>query len=295
MHNGYTERSEWRFHDVTPCGVASAGSGCRIITSNRCPQHSAMDEPIAPGTTRRLLSPLFPALMRTKKIRNTKPARGWEDLIPFIRCIMKKTNRRQQIGLIFWNKGEATRPRRYDTLIAEFSGEDEVEKGKRIAKWRFSQMWQCNQTQLCISVRKIETEEAMAYFQNKRSPWFERMSEARQWLEEQEENRLQSKNEMGFWGEAHGQGENYRGPANSFTSWRGAIARLTSKQKGFVNAWYVRWRALYFQICCGLLMDASCFQHKINSGVGRKLFRHTSSSRRTDLTIIIIIIIIMVY
>ena len=33
----------------------------------------------------------------------------------------------------------------------------------------------------------------MAYFQ-KRSPWFERMSEARLLLEEQEENRLQSEN-----------------------------------------------------------------------------------------------------
>ena len=43
-------------------------------------------------------------------------------------------------------------------------------------------------------LRKIETEETMAYFQNKRSPWFERISEARQWLEEQEENRLQSEN-----------------------------------------------------------------------------------------------------
>ena len=43
-------------------------------------------------------------------------------------------------------------------------------------------------------LRNIETEETMAYFQNKRSPWFERISEARQWLEEQEENRLQSEN-----------------------------------------------------------------------------------------------------
>ena len=76
----------------------------------------------------------YTALMRTK------PARGWEDLIPFIRCIMKKTNRRQQIGLTFWKMGEPTRPRLYDTLIAEFSGKDEVERGKRIAKWRFSQM-----------------------------------------------------------------------------------------------------------------------------------------------------------
>ena len=43
-------------------------------------------------------------------------------------------------------------------------------------------------------LRNIETEETMAYFQNKRSPWFERISEARKWLEEQKENRLQSEN-----------------------------------------------------------------------------------------------------
>ena len=34
----------------------------------------------------------------------------------------------------------------------------------------------------------------MAYFQNKRTPWFERISEAEQWLEEQEKNRLQNEN-----------------------------------------------------------------------------------------------------
>ena len=39
-------------------------------------------------------------------------------------------------------------------------------------------------------LRNIDTEETMAYFQNKRSPWFKRMSEARLCLEEQEENRL---------------------------------------------------------------------------------------------------------
>ena len=43
-------------------------------------------------------------------------------------------------------------------------------------------------------LRNTETEETVVYFQNKRSPWFERISEARQWLEEQEENRLQSEN-----------------------------------------------------------------------------------------------------
>ena len=43
-------------------------------------------------------------------------------------------------------------------------------------------------------LRNIETEETMAYFQNKRRPWFERMSEARLLLEEREENSLQSEN-----------------------------------------------------------------------------------------------------
>ena len=43
-------------------------------------------------------------------------------------------------------------------------------------------------------LRNIETEETMAYFQNKQSAWFKRMSEARLLLEEQEENSLQSEN-----------------------------------------------------------------------------------------------------
>ena len=66
-----------------------------------------LDEPIATETKHRLLSLLFPRAyqpkrtMGTKKIQDTKPAREWKDLIIFIRCIMKKTNRRQQSGLIF--------------------------------------------------------------------------------------------------------------------------------------------------------------------------------------------------
>lgn len=35
-------------------------------------------------------------------------------------------------------RAEAALPSLYDILIAEFSGEDEVERGRRIAKWRFS-------------------------------------------------------------------------------------------------------------------------------------------------------------
>lgn len=53
-------------------------------------------------------------------------------------------------------------------------------------------------------LRNIEVKETMAYYQDKRSPRFERISQARQWLEEQEENRLQgeknraSKHKMAF-------------------------------------------------------------------------------------------------
>ena len=59
-------------------------------------------------------------------------------------------------------------------------------------------------------LRNIEAKETMTYYQNKRSPRFERISPARQWLEEQEENRLQgeknraSKHEMAFGEEPHG-------------------------------------------------------------------------------------------
>ena len=69
---------------------------------------------------------------------------------------------------ILEGRAEATLPPLYNNLIAEFSGEDEVERGRRIAKWRF--------------------------FKDVNNDLTPRMSEARLCLEEQEENRLQSKN-----------------------------------------------------------------------------------------------------
>lgn len=39
-------------------------------------------------------------------------------------------------------------------------------------------------------LRKIETKESIANFQNERSLWFERLSEVKQWLEEQDKKRL---------------------------------------------------------------------------------------------------------
>ena len=99
---------------------------------------------------------------------------------------------------ILRGSAEATLPPLYDTLIAEFSGEDEVERGRRIAKWRFFKDVNNDLTPKMIrgieervrdsfvikhsyayQLRNTETEETMAYFQNKRSPWFERISEAK--------------------------------------------------------------------------------------------------------------------
>ena len=43
-------------------------------------------------------------------------------------------------------------------------------------------------------IRNIETWVKMAYYKNHRSPWFDEMSEARQWLEEQEGIRREGEN-----------------------------------------------------------------------------------------------------
>jgi len=58
-----------------------------------------LDEPIAAKTKRRLFRPLFPMALWPRRPMGTKkkfeiptPQSGWKDLIPFIRCIMKKTN-----------------------------------------------------------------------------------------------------------------------------------------------------------------------------------------------------------
>ena len=51
-----------------------------------------------------------------------------------------------------------------------------------------------HQTQLCLSASKHWDGDTMAYYQNWRSPWFERLTKARRSLEEREENRLQGEN-----------------------------------------------------------------------------------------------------
>ena len=43
-------------------------------------------------------------------------------------------------------------------------------------------------------LRNIKRGDTMAYYQNRRSPWFDQLPKARRWLEEQEENRIQGEN-----------------------------------------------------------------------------------------------------
>ena len=88
---GYMERSEWRFHDGRSCGVACTGRGCRfhhfkllytIFWMNRSPQKQSAG----------VWAHCFSYGLLAKAAYECHPAEGWKDLIPFIRCIMKKTN-----------------------------------------------------------------------------------------------------------------------------------------------------------------------------------------------------------
>lgn len=88
----------------------------------------------------------------------------------------------------------------------------------------------------------------MAYYQNWRGPWFERLTEARRSLEEREENRLQGENihhPNTKWSFEYNLSlnKNYRGPASSFPCWSEvgvSFARLASKQEGNVVSGHVR-------------------------------------------------------
>lgn len=88
---------------------------------------------------------------------------------------------------------DATLPHSNETLIAEFARVVEEERGrvlqnglsgdgKTVRQFR-------HRTQLCLSASKYRDGGTMAYYKNHRSPWFEKMLEERQWLEEQEEIR----------------------------------------------------------------------------------------------------------
>lgn len=94
-------------------------------------------------------------------------------------------------------------------LVAEFAEKTEVERSKRFSKWRFLLDVKNNLTTKAFQkiekteknsffikhgyayqLRNFEKGDTVAYYQNRRSPWFERPQETRRWLEEQEENLL---------------------------------------------------------------------------------------------------------
>lgn len=91
-------------------------------------------------------------------------------------------------------------------------------------------------------LRNIEVKETMAYYQEKRRPRFERISQARQWLEEQEENRLQGEKierpntKWRFEKNLMVEVKILEDPQSTFACWSGALARLASKQKRSVGA-----------------------------------------------------------
>lgn len=96
-----------------------------------------------------------------------------------------------------------------NTWFAEFAEKTEEERSKRFSKWRFLLDVKNNLTTKAFQkiekteknsffikhgyayqLRNIEKGDTVAYYQNRRSPWFERPQETRRWLEEQEENLL---------------------------------------------------------------------------------------------------------
>ena len=126
---------------------------------------------------------------------------------------MQKQKRRQKWIDLFEGRVELELPNRYNTLIAKFAGEVEEERGRIFTKCgvfchknkdfttglfreieknvRNSSVIKHN---YAYQLQNIETGFTMGYYQNRRSPWFERLPEARRWLEEQEENHLQGEN-----------------------------------------------------------------------------------------------------
>ena len=76
----------------------------------------------------------------------------------------------------------------------------------------------------------------------KEAPRFERISQARQWLEEQEENRLQGEKierpntKWRFEKNLMVEVKIVEDPQSTFACWSGALARLASKQKRFVGS-----------------------------------------------------------
>ena len=244
-----------------------------------------LDEPMAAETKLRLQSlPFSIASNENQKIWNS-PTRELKTFYPF--HLMHHEKRRIDAYRVDWyfrrTCGSYTTTSLWHPDRRIF-GEDQVERERKIVKWRFifgdvnndlnPKMIHKIEKSLrnsfvikhsyAYELRNIETEKTLVYFQNKRSPWFETMSEERQWSEEQEkkpppsQKHRATRNKMGSWGEPHGQGENYWEPTSSFPCWSRVNARLASKQTAFVGAWCVRQRAMNFQMHCGSLRGASC-------------------------------------
>ena len=136
-----------------------------------------LDEPIATETKHRLLSLLFPWAYQPKtaygnqKNSRHQTCKGVERFDPFHSMHYEYDESVPTDWIdILEGRAEVTLLPLYDTLIAEFSGEDEVERGRRIAKWHFFQRCKqrfdskddsrnrgksekqfCDQTQLCLS------------------------------------------------------------------------------------------------------------------------------------------------
>ena len=193
--------------------------------------HNILEEPIEDDTKRRLLAPLLPRDYvpwpppRKPKIKNTKAPRGMERFDPFhsMNFERKRFNAADVFGVkrswaeILSNpRGEnPIQERRFNFLIEKFppKGEVEEQRGKIITKWRFYKHLERSITpeimrkmdgtekihklrfNYTCQLRNIENDEKMVYSkESERSPWFDRLSETEDWVEQEEEKRFRGEN-----------------------------------------------------------------------------------------------------
>ena len=164
---------------------------------------------------------------RSIRIPNTNSKRGLERLDPFhsmhyefpsftAHDFFDDDERQARVPRkwtdILGGPAEATLPLRYDWLLnspgrSKRRGVEYSQNGGFCMMW--TKLWQQRRfrrskktVRNCFAIkqsyayqlRNMKTMDTMAYYKNHRSPWFDQMSEARQWLEEQEEIRWEGEN-----------------------------------------------------------------------------------------------------
>lgn len=151
-------------------------------------------------------------LSRFMKIPNTKPARGLEKFDPFHSVHHEHPQFKGTVPFWWWWWSRTSKGAHKMGWYFRRTCREEQEKDAR--PWlKSTQRWnkiavfdQCEQKasqkiqktvgssfitkhSYAYHLRNIETGETVAWYQNLKSPWFDKMAEAKKWLEKKEEKR----------------------------------------------------------------------------------------------------------